>query len=87
LDLQYHRFAATAGCPSEGTLECLQTRSPLTLQRANEREVGKAPWGKFTYGPAIDGTYVRDLPGRELLNGNYVKNVTILQGHTQYFLW
>jgi hypothetical protein len=34
----------------------------------------------------MDGAYVRDLPGRELLNGNFVKNVSILQGHNEWFL-
>ena len=53
------------------------------LQRANQRETERAGWGKFNFGPAVDGMYVHDLPGRELLNGNFVKNVTILQGHNE----
>jgi len=59
-------------------------RSPRVLDTANKREVGRSQWGQFTYGPAVDGTYVRDLPGRELLHGNFVKNITILQGHNEY---
>ena len=50
----------------------------------NQKETERAEWGKFTFGPAVDGTYVRDLPGRELLHGNHVKNITILQGHNEY---
>jgi hypothetical protein len=84
--LQYHQFVDAAGCPWEGAFECLQRRSPRVLQRANQREVGRADWGKFTFGPAVDGTYVRDLPGRELLHENYVKNITILQGHNEYVI-
>jgi len=28
--------------------------------------------------------YVRDLPGRELLHGNHIRNITILLGHNEY---
>jgi len=83
LDLQYRRFVESAGCPWEGSLECLQKRSPRVLQRANQHETARAEWGKFTFGPAVDGSYVRDLPGRELLRGNHVKNIGILQGHNE----
>src|SRR5204862_3671444 len=84
LDLQYRRFVESAGCPWEGAFECLQKRSPRVLQQANQRETARAEWGKFTSGPAVDGMYVRDLPGREFLHGNFVKNITILQGHNEY---
>jgi carboxylesterase type B len=86
LDLQYRRFVESAGCPLEGAFECLQRRSPRVLQQANQRETARAEWGKFTFGPAVDGIYVRDLPGRELLHGNHVKNITILQGHNEYVM-
>jgi carboxylesterase type B len=85
LDLQFRRFTESAGCPTEDAFECLQRRSTIVLQRANQRETERAGWGKFNFGPAIDGRYVRDLPGREMLNGNFVKNVTILQGHNESF--
>ncbi len=84
LDLQYHRFVESAGCPWEGAFECLRKRSPRVLQQANQRETARAEWGKFTFGPAVDGMYIRDLPGREFLHGNFVKNITILQGHNEY---
>lgn len=84
LDKQFRRFAQSAGCHWEDALECLQNRSPRVLQRANEYEVSRAEWGKFNFGPAVDGGYVRDLPGREFLRGNHVKNISILQGHNEY---
>jgi Carboxylesterase family len=84
--LQYRQFAESAGCTGENTFECLQRRSSNFLQRANQRETERAGWGKFNFGPAVDRAYVRDLPGRELLNGNFVKNVSILQGHNEWFL-
>lgn len=62
-------------------------RSPRVLDTANKREVARSQWGQFTYGPAVDGTYVRDLPGRELLHGNFVKNITVVQGHNEYVHW
>ena len=82
--MQYRHFVDSAGCGWKGALECLQKRSARVLQSANQRETSRAEWGKFTFGPAVDGMYVRDLPGRELLNGNHVKNITILQGHNEY---
>ena len=53
--------------------------------QANRNMVEASPWGQFTFGPAIDGSYVRDLPGRELLNGNYVKDLSVLVGHTKHY--
>jgi Carboxylesterase family len=84
LDAQFRRYAEGAGCPWPVSMECLRTRSPGVLQLSNKRETDRADWGQFMFGPAVDGTYVRDLPGREFLNGNYVKNITILQGHNEY---
>lgn len=82
--MQYRRFVASAGCQWETAFDCLCKRSARVLQRANQKETGRAEWGQFTFGPAIDGIYVRDLPGRELLHNNFVKNISILVGHNEY---
>ena len=84
LDLQYYRFVKGVGCPWEDALECLRKCSPRVLQRANQWETAHAEWGKFTFGPAVDGIYIHDLPGRELLNRNHFKNISILQGHNKF---
>jgi hypothetical protein len=68
----------------ENAFDCLGKRSSRVLQRANQRETGRAEWGQFTFGPAVDGKYVRDLPGRELLHNNFVKNISLLIGHNEY---
>jgi Carboxylesterase family len=68
----------------KNSFECLQNRSPRVLQQANQRETDRAEYGTFTFGPAVDGKYIPDLPGRQLLHGKYAKNITILQGHNEY---
>ena len=83
LDSQFASFAASAGC-STPSLSCLRGLGSDELAAANLAETRKAAWGHFQFGPAIDGTYVQDLPGRELLNGRYAKNVQILVGHNRY---
>jgi carboxylesterase type B len=85
LNGQYHRFLRRAGCPLNiQSLACLQNLSSRELSRANIKETRLAEWGQFSWGPAVDGNYVRDLPGRELLKGNFVRNISILQGHNEY---
>jgi carboxylesterase type B len=86
LDNQYEKFLNEVGCSSDAGLGCLQKKSSYELMRANRKMVEASPWGQFTFGPAIDASYVRDLPGRELLNGNYVRDIEILVGHTKYTL-
>jgi hypothetical protein len=87
LDSQFASFAATAGCPSP-SLACLRALGSAELQNSNLIETNKAKYGHFQFGPAVDGTYVQDLPGRELLNGRFAKGVQIMVGHNRYsFLW
>lgn len=51
------------------------------IYAANAKQVGDAPYGQFVYGPAVDGTFVPDLPGKLLLNGQFHRNVTLMLGH------
>lgn len=53
----------------------------LTLQNANKLTQALAFHGTFTFGPAPDGIYVPDLPGKLLLEGRFNKNLTIMAGH------
>jgi len=83
LNQQFTDFAQEAGCDiSPGTLNCLKSTPSETLSEAQQKQTARSEWGKFTWGPAVDGNYVPDLPGRLLLEGKYVKNISILQGHT-----
>lgn len=81
LETQYQTFETKAGCKGLG-LACLRTKSSAVLQAANVGTVITSPYGTFGYGPAIDNSFVKDLPGLELAKGNYAKDVAVLLGHT-----
>jgi hypothetical protein len=83
LNAQFADFAKSAGC-STPSLACLRGFSSSELQNANLVETKKAQYGHFIFGPAVDGTYVHDLPGKELLNGRFAKGVEIMLGHNRY---
>ncbi|KXT15931.1 hypothetical protein AC579_1433 [Pseudocercospora musae] len=52
-----------------------------TVFKANAQQVYNSPYGQFTFGPAVDGSYVPDLPGTLLLKGRFNKNVAVMVGH------
>jgi Carboxylesterase family len=85
LNTQYQNFATQAGCPS-GSLTCLKGLSTAVLEQANAIQIAAAPHGEFQYGPAIDGFYVQDLPGKELLAGRFFKNIDLMLGHNRFIL-
>lgn len=52
------------------------------LIAANAYQVAtKSSYGQYTYGPVVDGTFVPELPGKLLLEGNFDKNLRIMVGH------
>ncbi|KUJ11171.1 alpha/beta-hydrolase [Mollisia scopiformis] len=63
------------------TLEEARQLDTLTLQTANKKAQALAFYGTFSFGPAPDGTYVPDLPGKLLLEGKYNKNLSIIAAH------
>lgn len=77
---QYSQFESVAGCAGKG-LSCLRTKTTAELQTANLAVVGSVQYGTFGFGPAVDNSYIRDLPGIEMANGNYWKDMTIMFGH------
>lgn len=83
LDKQYRTFESKAGCTGLG-LACLRTKSTSILQAANLGSVLESPYGQFGYGPAVDNSFVKDLPGIELAKGNYFKDVSVLLGHMSH---
>lgn len=38
-------------------------------------------YGSYTYGPAVDGTFVPELPGKLLLEGRFDKSLGVMLGH------
>ncbi len=48
---------------------------------ANYKQVSESPYGQYTYGPVVDGTFVPALPPLLLAQGAFAKNVTVMVGH------
>ncbi|KAJ5344448.1 hypothetical protein N7452_002452 [Penicillium brevicompactum] len=64
------------------TIEEARTLSSDKVIAANSAQIGiKSKWGTFTYGPAVDGTFVPALPGQLLLEGNFHHDVNLMVGH------
>ncbi|QSZ31432.1 hypothetical protein DSL72_000997 [Monilinia vaccinii-corymbosi] len=40
-----------------------------------------APYGTFTFGPTVDGTFVPELPAKLLRDGKFYKNVKVMTAH------
>lgn len=60
----------------------LQATTTQQLQVANALVIGNAsPYGTFSFGPVIDGSYLRDLPSVLLEEGRYKKSLKIVTGH------
>ena len=69
--------------PIGTSLVQLRNTSSEVLRAANIQTVGKASYGQFTYGPAIDGTFSPDAPGILLKQGKFVKNISVMLGHNK----
>ncbi|KAE9363855.1 alpha/beta-hydrolase [Stipitochalara longipes BDJ] len=73
--------ASTISNTSIASLQDLKNLSSDTLQEINALIVGTSPYGGFTFGPVIDSTYVRSLPGVSLLEGHFDSSVKVMVGH------
>ena len=47
---------------------------------ANSLQVAASNYGGFTYGPSVDGSYVPQLPGQLMLQGNFNKGIRVMTG-------
>ena len=54
------------------------------LIQTNYQQVLLAPYGKFVYGPTVDGVFVPAQPGQLLQAGAFDKNVTVMVGHNAH---
>uniref|UniRef100_A0A8C5MZL6 Thyroglobulin n=1 Tax=Leptobrachium leishanense TaxID=445787 RepID=A0A8C5MZL6_9ANUR len=81
---QINYLAAEVGCLSpndEDTLTCLRKADALTLNAAQTKLL--ALRGPFqTWGPAVDGVYVRDTPSR-LIQQRTSQNIELLIGNAE----
>ena len=62
----------------------LKSLDAPTMLRAQKLAQVNAFFGQFIYGPATDGTYVTDIPGKLMLQGAFNPNVTVLSGHNTF---
>jgi len=84
LENDYIDLANATGCSVGSGLDCLRSKTTAELDAANRKVVSTQPYGTFGFGPAVDNTYIRDLPGMELANGNYWKGVDLVIGHNSH---
>ena len=63
------------------TLEEARNASSVDVITANLKQIAASPYGSFTYGPAVDGDFVPQLPGLLLLHDQFDSNVTVMVGH------
>lgn len=66
------------------TAEQLGALDSQTLMDVNILVVNQSYYGGFTYGPAVDGGYVPDLPGILLQQGKFDHSVKVMAGHNQH---
>lgn len=70
------------GVLNVSTIDEARKLSSEKLIAANAYQITtKSGWGSFVYGPVVDGTFVPDLPGRLLAEGNFDHNLNIMVGH------
>ena len=74
MERYYKQFLRTIGCGSvltsaEEGLECARQVSTRDLRQANEAVQDMAPRGTIGVGPSSDGSWIRQLAGVELLQG------------------
>ncbi|BCR82668.1 uncharacterized protein ACHE_10070A [Aspergillus chevalieri] len=69
------------GLLNVSTVEEARKLPTAKLIAANSKQVYRSPYGTYTYGPAVDGTFVPKLPGELLLEGKFHKNLSLMVGH------
>jgi len=55
--------------------------SSASIMAANARQIWRAPYGNFLYGPYVDGNLVPKLPAELLASGRFDRQVRVLNGH------
>ncbi|KFY36023.1 hypothetical protein V494_05383 [Pseudogymnoascus sp. VKM F-4513 (FW-928)] len=77
---RFYDFSVAAGCPSSGDVfDCLVTKDSMTLQQASNQISTTQTYGTWAFLPVTDGTFVKQLPSKQLLAKN-VNGKNILVG-------
>lgn len=70
------------GILNVSTIDEARSLSSEKLIAGNAYQIAtKSQWGSFIYGPVVDGTFVPELPGKLLAEGNFDRNLNIMVGH------
>jgi carboxylesterase type B len=82
IEKTYDSFAEAAGCSkAKDTLACLRTQNTTTLQTASQTVSENAgPFGTFAFLPVTDGSFIKDLPSKQLL-ASATKGKRVLSGN------
>ncbi|KAF7876425.1 hypothetical protein EAF04_001517 [Stromatinia cepivora] len=68
--------------PNITSVSDLRSLDFTTLAGLNTIVIARtASYGTFTFGPAVDGTFVPELPAKLLLEGKFDTNVKVMTGH------
>ncbi|KAK1242012.1 hypothetical protein MKX07_007835 [Trichoderma sp. CBMAI-0711] len=54
------------------------------LLAANLKQVAAAPYGAFSYGPVVDGTFVPGMPSKLILQGAFAKDIEIFSTYNSH---
>jgi carboxylesterase type B len=73
--------ASTISNTSITSVRDLKNLPSAMLQGINALIVGNSPYGGFFFGPVVDSTYVRSLPGTSLSEGHFDSSVKVMVGH------
>lgn len=74
----FQKFLSLGGVD---TLQEARGLSTEKLQLVNAILIGEAPYGDFTFNPAVDGSFAPQLPGELLLHGQYDQSLKVLVSH------
>lgn len=81
-DVQEETLQQFLGILNVNTIDEARALPSDKLIAANSYQVAMTPiYGTFTYGPVVDGTFVPEMPGKLLLQGDYDHNIKVMVGH------
>jgi carboxylesterase type B len=63
------------------SIDAARKLSSEAVIAANARQVAYSNYGAYTYGPAVDGSFVPALPPLLLSQGAFAKNLKVMVGH------
>jgi carboxylesterase type B len=70
LEKQFQDFASLVGCKGQG-VACIRGKDTKALKKASDQIVTISGTGQYGWGPAVDGTFSRQLPDLELVQGMF----------------